>query len=125
MRRLCGWHCRVAGNAQLRDFEFGFDSRGYANVRPKHGEIVEGVLYEIDSEGLGMLDNFEDYPEVFDRSEVRVIADEKLVTAWVYLKSIKEFGGIARMEYLERVIRGAESNHLPENWIEKLKSFAH
>lgn len=125
MRRLCGWHARLLGSARLPDFEIGLDTRGYANIRPKTGEQVWGVLFEIDQDGLTMLDKFEGYPEVFNRQEV-VVLDENNIEykCQVYIESETEFGGTeAREEYFRRVVSAAYENRLPERWIQKLEQF--
>ncbi|MBI5530960.1 MAG: gamma-glutamylcyclotransferase [Candidatus Doudnabacteria bacterium] len=127
MRRLCGWHFRVLGAAILEGYEFGPDMRGYANIRPSAGDKVYGVLYELDEERLSILDDFEGYPNVFNRIEVEVskvgASGNKYIT-WVYLEKPEQFGGsYVKEDYLKRVIIGARENRLPEAWIEKLESY--
>ena len=65
MRRLCGWNFTVLGPATLQDYEFGPDSRGYANIRPQAGKQVCGVLYEVNQHCLDVLDEFEGVPDAF------------------------------------------------------------
>jgi gamma-glutamylcyclotransferase (GGCT)/AIG2-like uncharacterized protein YtfP len=72
MRRLCGWHCQLLGRATLPEFEIGLDKRGYANIKANPKELVYGVLFEIDEDGIKLLDGFEGYPDIFDRAEVEV-----------------------------------------------------
>lgn len=124
MRRLCGWHCHVLERAVLPGYEIGLDHRGYANIRLKEGEEVHGVLFELDQEAIDALDAFEGYPTVFDRVEVTVKDGEgQERKAWVYIEPADQFGGTApRMEYFNRVIAGAKENHLPEAWVNKLKT---
>lgn len=127
MRRLCGWHFTLLGVANLRDFEFGADGRGYANIRPKDRSRVLGVLYELDQRCLDTLDEFEGYPEVFNRAKVQV-EDENgdSFEAWVYIENSDLFDGdYIKGEYLNRVILGATQNHLPKDWIKFLSSFQH
>ena len=126
MRRICGWHCRLLCRAKLPDFEFGLDSRGFANIRPKKGEVVHGMLYEVDEDGFSMLDEFEGYPKVYGRQEV-VVLDENNVKykTQVYIEPPHEFGGTEpKEEFLMRVIASAYENKLPEEWIKKLEKFA-
>jgi gamma-glutamylcyclotransferase (GGCT)/AIG2-like uncharacterized protein YtfP len=127
MRRLCGWHFSVLGAAALPDFEFGPDLRGYATIRPKKGSEVFGVLYEIDKEGLDALDDFDGYPQVFERPEVftKLVEGGKVFKAWVYAQKLDQFGGTyIKEDFLRRVIAGARENRLPENWIKFLESFS-
>ncbi len=126
MRRLCGWHFTVLGSATLPDFEFGPDLRGYATIRPRQGSAVAGVLYEVDSECIEALDDFDGYPQVFDRIEVEVVgSDSHKAQAWVYAQSPEKFGGrFIKQEFLKRVIAAARDNRLPEPWIKFLETFA-
>ncbi len=125
MRRLCGWHSRMLCRAKLPDFEIGLDSRGYANIRPKAGAEVWGVLFEIDEAGLAVLDRFEGYPEVFGRQEVVVLDESNMeYHSQVYIEAPEEFNGkTARGEYFRRVIGAAYENRLPKEWIKKLEAF--
>ncbi len=126
MRRLCGWHFSVLGAAALDGFEFGPDHRGYANIREKTGSRVFGVLYEVDQEGLDILDDFDGYPTVFNRREVTVKSQYgEIFKAWVYVQSPENFGGsYIKGDFLKRVISGAMENRLPEKWLKFLASFS-
>ena len=126
MRRLCGWHFKVLGAVELPNYEFGPDSRGYANIREKQNSKIFGVLYELDQHALDILDEFEGFPQVFNRVEVEVadIVDGEVFTASVYIENPKNFGsGEIKEDYLKRLIAGARENRLPETWIEFLESF--
>lgn len=125
MRRICGWHFTVLGVAVLEDYQFGPDTRGYANIRPCSGKKVYGLIYELEQSSIDALDEFEGYPEVFGREEVAVKdleGDE--YKAWVYLEKPEYFGDDQiREDYLKRVLVGARENRLPEEWINFLAGF--
>lgn len=125
MRRLCGWHCRMLCRSKLVGYEIGLDMRGYTNIRPKQGDTVWGVMYEIDQDGIDMLDKFEGAPDVYNRKEVVCLDDNNVeYRCQVYIEAENEFGGTkAREEFFRRVVGAAYENHLPETWIEKLESF--
>lgn len=125
MRRLCGWHFRLLGMATLEGYEFGPDSRGYANIRSKADSKVYGVLYDLDNHCLDVLDEFEGVPEVFNRVEIEVIdSEDEPVTAWVYIERPEFFGGeYVKADYLKKVVAGSIENKLPEEWIKFLKTF--
>lgn len=124
MRRICGWHCQLLCRAKLPNYEIGLDSRGYANIRPKQGETVRGILYEIDEDGILMMDVFEGYPDIFNRQEVTVLDENNIkYKAMIYIEPPHEFGGnVAKMEYFRRVIAAAYENKLPKEWIKKLEN---
>lgn len=124
MRRICGWHAKFLGRAYLDNFELGVDLRGYANIRPKAGEKVLGILYEIDEEGIGLLDEFEGYPTIFGRQEALVFDENNVkYRAQVYIEPPEQFSGKnVREEYFRRVIAAASENRLPEEWIKKLEN---
>jgi gamma-glutamylcyclotransferase (GGCT)/AIG2-like uncharacterized protein YtfP len=125
MRRLCGWHFRVLGPAKLKDYQFGPDGRGYANIRPKEKEEVWGVLFDLDQYSLDVLDQFEGFPDIFDRKQIKVFDNSgNEVEAWVYIEQPDHFAqSHIREEYMRRVVTGALENRLPEQWISFLNSF--
>jgi len=70
-RGLIPTHKQVAF---LDNYEFIINKRsyknpkiGYANVKPKEGSIVEGILYEVEDNELQMLDRFEGAPKHYSR----------------------------------------------------------
>ncbi|MFA5991361.1 MAG: gamma-glutamylcyclotransferase family protein [Candidatus Doudnabacteria bacterium] len=125
MRRICGWHFTVLSAAVLEDYQFGPDTRGYANIRPCPGEKVYGMIYEVEQRSIDALDEFEGYPEVFGREEVVVKdLDGDEYKAWVYLEKPEYFGEHEiKEDYLKRVLVGARENRLPEEWIRFLTGF--
>jgi len=123
MRRLCGWHAHLIGRAVLSDFDLALDSRGYGNLIQKQGSSVWGLLFDIDQQALDALDDFEGYPEGFDRWQVEATDDHKEKhTAWVYIEPKEiDTGAKPRAEYWQRVIAAAKAGNLPQEWIEKLE----
>jgi gamma-glutamylcyclotransferase (GGCT)/AIG2-like uncharacterized protein YtfP len=124
MRRLCGWHFTLIGLGTLEGYELGLDLRGYVNIRPKTGEKVVGVLYDLDQQCLDILDEYEGYPEVFNRILTQVTDQNgHSYKAWTYLEKPEAFGGTQiKSDHLKLIIAGAMENHLPEDWIKYLDS---
>ena len=125
MRRLCGWHFQIVGVAILQDFKFAPDKRGFATIEPKPGSKVYGVLYNVDQHAIDALDEFEGYPDVFERPELRVKdlagTDYKV---WAYVEQPKFFGGDSiKQHYIDRVVAAAEANRLPQDYVNFLKKF--
>ena len=80
----------------IRDYELVFTGYsktrdgGVADIRPKQGCFVEGVLYEINLKDLEALDKAEGYPNSYNRSALRVEATEHEVSAIVYHKDLSQ-----------------------------------
>jgi len=125
MRRLCGWRFTMLGMAVLPDFEFGLDLRGYSAIKQKAGSKVYGVLYSIDQSCLNAMDEYEGYPNVFSRLEVKVLDKDGAVRqAWVYLEKPEQFGGkLANEGHFKMLVAGAMASQLPKEWIDYLVSF--
>jgi gamma-glutamylcyclotransferase (GGCT)/AIG2-like uncharacterized protein YtfP len=124
MNQRCKTGIEIVGPAQLENYEFGFDSRGYANIRPKQGEFVWGLVWEIDKPCITSLDGYEGYPNVYDRQDVTVVKNGQNIDAFVYIQPAQEFGGTPQPDYLSgKIIPGAKENGLPEAWIDKLELY--
>jgi len=61
--------------AVLNGFELVFNKlstsyqgEGFANIQRKQGSIVEGILYDINPDGITNLDYYEKYPLQYDRT---------------------------------------------------------
>ena len=126
MRRLCGWHFQLLGEARLPDYQFGADLRGFASAEPKKGANVLGVLFDVDQYCIDALDEFEGYPDVFKRPEVEVVDSfGHKYKAWIYIQPADQLGGkTIKDEHMRRIIAGALENRLPEQWIKFLEGFA-
>lgn len=125
MRRLCGWHFQIIGVAVLHDYAFTPDKRGFASVQPKKGEKTYGILYSVDQRAIDSLDEFEGYPDIYNRPEVEVFdISGKAYKAWSYIEQPQFFDGDSiKQHYIDRVVAGAEANKLPEDYIAFLQSF--
>lgn len=124
MRRLCGWHFSILGQAVLQDYELGFDQRGFVSAVPKNGQKVIGVLYEVDQHCLDALDDFEGYPQVYVRPEVEITDSfGHKYKAWIYMQPAEQLGGkYIKEDHLKRIIAGATENRLPQVWLKFLES---
>ena len=124
MKERCPNNIEAVGPAKLENYEFGFDSRGYANIRSKQGEYVWGFVWEIGESCISSLDRYEGYPNIYDRKEVVVKSSQEL-NAFVYIQPESEFGGMPQQEYLDsKIIPGAIENGLPDQWVNKLENIS-
>lgn len=124
MKERCGIGFKEISPAKLDNYELGFDKRGYANIRPRQGELVWGFVWEINTSCVNALDGYEGYPDVYNRKDVLVISDRHSLDAFVYIESEEEFGGTPQIDYLNnKIIPGAKENGLPQEWIKKLEQY--
>lgn len=124
MQERCKTGFKIVGPARLENYEFGFDSSGYANVIPKQGKFVWGLVWKINTACVDILDEYEGYPDVYGRKEVPVEYNGNRVKALVYIESEEEFNGVPNKDYLNnKIIIGAKENGIPKEWIDNLESF--
>lgn len=80
-------------SAELKGFELVFNKlsssyqgEGFANIQRNQGSNVEGILYEINPEGITSLDYYENYPVGYDRTLIKVSnAVQDGVLAYAYI----------------------------------------
>ena len=111
----------------IKDYKFVYD--GYsirwggavANIIPKKGEIVWGVIYEISEDDLKALDRQEGYPKTYDRKEITVFCVNKNIEikAYVYLREGEPAGKPAK-EYVDTCVKGAKEHGIPEDYIKNV-----
>lgn len=98
------------GAAVLPNYAFEF--KGFATVEQSPGNIVHGVLWEIGSEDESSLDRLEGYPYYYDKTNVKVIHDNKLVTAMTYFMYPEEVLGMPSDSYYNLVADGYEDHDI-------------
>ena len=109
-------------SATLNDYELKFNKiskqGAVANIEPKVGSTVEGILYDIDS--LIILDHYEGFPKHYNRILLTLNCGTE---AYVYVEN-KEYiveNLNPKQEYLNHLLEG--KNYLSEKYFEKLKTF--
>jgi len=115
-------------HATLEGFKLVFNKasssnprEGYANIVESEGSVVEGVLYEVDEEGLRRLDAHEGYPRHYDRVVVPVKLDDgRVVEAFTYVAqpSVTRDGLKPSRRYLSYLLDGGDL--LPRSYLERL-----
>lgn len=106
----------VLGPATLPDYEFRF--RLHADIEPKSGAEVHGVLWEISEDDLQALDMLEGYPNYYTRLTVEVIHNNELVEAVVYMMTDQTYQEDPHLEYLDCCIQGYTDNGLQIDQLE-------
>jgi phage replication-related protein YjqB (UPF0714/DUF867 family) len=106
--------------AVLSDHDWLINQRGVATVEPFAGNKVHGVLWQVSSDDLAMLDSAEGVPVRYRRDRLTVHTDYGPSPAWVYIDH-RVTPGPPRPGYLPRIIDGAVYHGLPQRWIEFLR----
>ena len=105
----------LIGPATLKNFQF--ELFAHANVHPAAGTNVTGVLWSIDRNLLGVLDQIEGYPHYYDRKTVPVFANGKRYEAEVYTMtpSSREHsqGRATSKSYVNSLVRGYTNAGVP------------
>ena len=124
---------RPVGVAWLPDFELAFDlhSRtrggGVLDIRPRVGQRVAGVLFEVLGEGWKALDRKEGAPNVYERFETEVIVPggERLAaTTYRASESKRQSFVKPASEYLEIVRAGLRAHGLDTAMVDAAASNA-
>jgi len=131
MQKLCP-DANCLGVAQLPDYQLVFTThltqrnRGGADVVPKVGKEVWGLLYEISETELAAMDANKFYPEIYNRIPVNVHVRQKAtpVQAWTYVMQDKQKSfAQPTNEYVRLLMDSAQANHFPETYQRYLASF--
>ena len=120
--------------ARLDDWEFGFtkksyDGSGKANIIPKTGSIVWGLLLELDPDAVEEMDSSEgtraNIPH-YTKETIRVITDDgvehecKTYVANFHPDRFDENGVPPSKRYLKHIVDGAITHGLPPKYIERI-----
>lgn len=110
--------------ASLIDFSLFEAQDGYYFVKESPiGEKVEGYLLEINDNDLKIFDAFELCPTMYERKNVKVEANNKLIEAYLYIriddvgkyKKVSDFSTLSRLSeddvILEEIIKFKEIEH--------------
>ena len=118
----------------LRDWELKFNkeptyprfrNQGFANIVPKHDYTVEGVVYEIDDNGLARLDCYEGIPDNYFRPKnpLSIEIEGEPVICEVYIAVKTKEGLRPSKDYLNHLLKGKE--YLSKNyyeWLSKMET---
>jgi len=112
--------------AKLHGYELAFNKQakrnpkeGYANVMPKDGGVVEGILYELDD--LTQLDKNEGVPTHYNKKIMEVVTDNgDKVKAFVYVANSGKVvdGLLPTKEYVGRLL---ENKLLSEDYADTIR----
>ncbi len=98
------------------------NNKGYANILKDEEGFVEGILYEIQDSDIEKLDEYEGYPNHYERKKLRVkMNNGKEIEAMVYIaKSNKLKKGLKpSRKYIYHLLKGCDL--LSQKYCNKLK----
>jgi gamma-glutamylcyclotransferase (GGCT)/AIG2-like uncharacterized protein YtfP len=118
---------RVMGVAHLSHYRMAFTrwsrswKSGTADILPDFGKTVFGALYDLSLDDLKKMDKFADYPNSYIRQDVFVnFGDERLPALTYVARRLGVF--LPSKSYIGKMVRGAESHEISEEYITYLKS---
>ncbi len=111
---------RALGQATLHDWRFLINTRTYATIEAKLGEVTHGVLWSLTLEHIASLDIYEAVEEgMYFKDTLTVKHHHQPVEALVYIDPVCGHGQ-PRPDYKQGILRGARHFELPPDYIETL-----
>ena len=116
--------------AVLKDFVIAFNSfhpgwgGGVADIVESKGNMVYGVVYKIDKNGLLKLDRAVGVPEFYKRMMVEVDTDIGRIKAYTYTTVKKRGFVMPTSSYLAFILRGLKQHGWDERVIEEVRRIA-
>ena len=114
MRERCP-SFEVVGKAILPGYRWQINARGFANVLPRAGDYVEGILYKLSATDEQALDVFE---APYSKNIVTVKVNASEVEALVYIDPNTNEGTL-RSEYGLRIKTGITDAKLSPEYVAK------
>jgi cation transport regulator ChaC len=110
---------QISRHARLASEPFIINSDGVATIIKSPGNQVIGVLWDIKKKCEESLDKYEGVKSRIYLKNIMPIlrVNGEKADALIYIASNAAFGD-PRPGYLEKIIIGAEENHLPHDYIE-------
>lgn len=98
----------------------GFMKQTYCNIHMDDSERVWGALVWLDEKSFKSIDNYEGFPEHYQRRRVAVHAEDgNIVPSWAYIS--EHYGdGAPSIQYYLGVLTGLMEIGAPEGYIEKI-----
>lgn len=107
----------VLGTGMLNNYKLTFST--FCNIEHSYGDKTQVVVWEITAEHLAILDRYEGYPVMYDRTKVIVQFGKGELVAHAYImnapRSLEYKEPTTR--YLQGVLEGAAQNGLDVNAI--------
>lgn len=101
----------LLGKSELLDYALCFKGntgRAYATIEEKIGEKIPVVLWEINKDDEKSLDQYEDFPILYDKKNLRVILNERSVEAMVYIMDEDMTYQLPKLKYYKIIEKAYE-----------------
>lgn len=114
----------LKGKAKVSGYRFIINGRGVASIIPDSDGIVYGVLWEIDKLDEGALDEYEGIKwGTYKKVELNLDSNTSMVVKALIYIAEDNTPGIARDNYIEKIIDAAKQHGFPGLYIEELESW--
>ena len=106
--------------AILKDYAIYEAEDGWFFIKKKMGKNIHGYVIELDDRDLEICDAFEDCPNMYQREKVFVIAKNKEIETYVYIRTdeIKSYKEVFEYEsfskYSEEFVINTEIKHFKQ-----------
>jgi hypothetical protein len=127
MQVRCPGQEAAIGVARLAGYALAFTrwsrswNSGTADILPERMSEVWGVLYDLTLDNLRRMDQFADYPNSYVRQDIFLEYEGETIPSFTYV-AIRQGIFAPSKSYVNKMIMGAEENHIPESYIVLLKS---
>ena len=109
-------NAKVVGKGKVRNYKLTFRgiNNGVANIERSQGRIVPIVLWEITPECEKALDQYEGYPRLYVKKDIRVVTEDGGVTAMAYVmaKDYEKLPAEPTKYYLNIIWKGYVDNKI-------------
>ncbi len=109
--------CKLPGHSLVFDGKSAVRFGAVANIVPDAESEVWGGLFEISASDLRKLDEFECFPDLYQRKEFQVEDDEGQKYSAVAYYRTGQVLGFPGYSYLSELLEGARDCDLPNDYI--------
>ena len=120
----------IIGAANAVDYQIEFSmpceykGKGYASLRYQGKAETWGILIEVDSLSLAMLDILEWVPfGAYHREKIGILSGSKSLKAWAYIADNPVQGLKAPKKYRDAIVRESKRLKFPQPYIDKVLSY--
>lgn len=106
---------KLLGTSILNNYELNFkgsENSGVATIEKKENCEVPVVLWEITSECEKALDRYEGFPNLYRKEKIKIMLNEKALTAMVYIMNDLYETTLPNSHYYNVILQGYRDNKI-------------